>query len=240
MILTQGGGGAGTEVHLDQSLLQIAGLTGTAGPSASNTNPGGSTSAASVPTQLTTNALTFTETQNANEVMEQLKKQRDQDRFCDLILYVQGKEFHAHRNVLAACSPYFGSIFKNDRIMKESLAISCQEPDIFQIFLNYMYTGTVTIDKGNVGELLRLANHFLMVKLKGYCGEYLERFLDAENCISMKEVAERFSMTNLGKLATAFVQNHLADVINHAAMMDLSAKQIETFLTEKVWNLMAC
>jgi kelch-like protein 11 len=76
-----------------------------------------------------------------------------------------------------------------------------------------------------------------MVRLKGYCGEYLERFLNAENCLEMKEIAEKFSMTELAKTAVNFVKNNLGDVINHEMMMDLPMKRIEKFVTEKAWNV---
>ena len=51
------------------------------------------------------------------------------------------------------------------KTVKEQLTINSQDPLVFQCLLSYMYTGTVVIDRGNVTELLRLANKLLIGKL---------------------------------------------------------------------------
>lgn len=40
-------------------------------------------------------------------VMDNLNRQREEGRLCDLSIQVQGQVFRAHRCVLAASSPYF-------------------------------------------------------------------------------------------------------------------------------------
>jgi len=183
---------------------------------------------------LSNNPMNFTENQHGNVVLEKLKAQREQGRFCDVTLYVEGKQFRAHRNVLASCSPYFDSILKMHRTVKERLTVTCQNSDIFQSLLNYMYTGSVVIDKNNVTELLRLANHFLVTKLKGYCAEYLDRYLDITNCLSVREMAEKYNMPALSKAATLFVQVHLNKVILQNEILTCSLPKFEAFLSDKV------
>ena len=72
------------------------------------------------------------------------------------------------------------------------------------------------------------------MKLKGYCAEFLERFLDAENCLHVRKIGERFRIPSLAKAATNFIQTNLGEVINHEIMMELPPKEIENFVTEKV------
>jgi kelch-like protein 11 len=174
------------------------------------------------------------EPQRGIEMIEFFRKQREREKFCDVILHVQGKQFFAHRMVLAAGSAYFDSIFKSKKTMRENLAISCQDPEIFQNFLNYFYTGSITLKKNNVGELIRLSHHFLVGKLKAYCAEFLERYMDVSNCLHVRQIAEKFQLPSLIKAAIEFVQNNLGELINHEIMMDLPPKQIEYFVTEKV------
>ena len=53
-------------------------------------------------------------------------------------------------------------------------------------------SGAITLDKRNVLEVLKLANNFLVTKLKVHCSEYLDRYIDAKNCLAVKELAMRF------------------------------------------------
>lgn len=215
------------------------------------------------PTTPTSSITTYEDSNKSWDMLQFHRKARDQEKYCDAILHVQGRQFLCHRLILAANSPYFDSIFqsrlasaragaasapKNSQyystssksaqvsrtVLMESLIISCTEPDVFALFLNFMYTGGVAIDKSNVAELLRLSNNFMVGKLKEYCAEYLERYLDAENCVQVKEVGERYGIPALVKVATAFVQNNLGAVINHEIMMELLPKQVENFVMDKV------
>lgn len=185
-------------------------------------------------TSMPNNPMNFTENQQGNAILEKLRAQKEQGRFCDIVLYVQGKQFRAHRNVLASCSPYFDSVLKMHKIVKEQLTITCQNSDVFQCLLNYMYTGSVVIDKHNVCELLRLANHFLVAKLKNYCAEYLDRYLDVTNCLSVKEMAEKYNMPALSKHATLYVQIHIHDVMHQEEILSHPLPKIEAFLSDKV------
>ncbi|KAJ8870589.1 hypothetical protein PR048_029612 [Dryococelus australis] len=186
---------------------------------------------------LPNNPMNFTENQHGNAVLEKLKIQKEQGRFCDVTLYVEGKQFKAHRSVLASCSPYFDSVLKMHRTVKERLTIICQNSEIFSCLLNYMYTGSVVIDKNNVAELLRLSNHFLVNKLKSYCAEYLDRYLDVTNCLSVREMAEKYNMPALSKAATVFVQVHVNKVTQQDELLNNSFTKIESFLSEKSWSI---
>jgi hypothetical protein len=62
----------------------------------------------------------------------------------------------------------------------------------------------------------------------------LERFIDVENCIQVKEVGDKYGIPSLVKCATTFVQMNLVQLINHEIMMELLPKQVEGFVLDKV------
>ncbi|XP_063603895.1 uncharacterized protein LOC134779658 [Penaeus indicus] len=186
---------------------------------------------------LPNNAMTFTENQHGTAVLEKLRSQRELVRCCDVILHVASKQFQAHRCVLAACSPYFDSIFKASKTVKEQLNISSQDPEVFQCLLTYMYTGTVVVDKTNVAELLRLANKLLIAKLKEHCAEYLDRYLDAANCLTVRDMATKFNLESLEKTTGGFISSNLSDIIEGEEVLELSHTQLEDFLRCPSWAL---
>lgn len=188
-------------------------------------------------TALPNNPMNFTENQHGNVILEKLRMQKDSGRFCDVTLYVEGKQFRAHRNVLASCSPYFNSILKMQRIVKEHLTITCKSSEVFQCLLNYMYTGSVVIDKENVCELVRLSNHFLVPKLKDYCSEYLERYLEVSNCVSVKEMADKYSMPSLLKCCSIFIKNNIEDVMKQTELLESPISLVEAFLSDDAWTV---
>ncbi|CAB4054823.1 unnamed protein product [Lepeophtheirus salmonis] len=115
---------------------------------------------------------------------EKLRIQREQGRFCDVTLSIQGRTFPAHRCVLASCSPWFDTNLKVYKTTKETVEVTqCKNYEIFHQLLTYCYTGQIIVDKNNVPELLHLSNYYAIFKLKSYCSEYLERNLNSRNCV---------------------------------------------------------
>lgn len=184
-----------------------------------------------------TNPMNFTENQHGNIILDKLRMQRESGKFCDVILYVENKKFHVHRNILSSFSPYFESIFQSQKTVKEKFNITCQRSDIFQCFINYMYMGTIVIDKNNVAEMFKLAHRLEVAKLKLYCAEYLERYLDLNNCLVVKDMADQYNMPLLSKLTITFIQNHLNEVLNHTEILELPVDKLAAFLSDKVGNI---
>ena len=80
---------------------------------------------------------------HALSVLKSLQKLRESSQFCDVQLCVDSKVFPAHRNVLAASSPYFNAMLCGSLAegSKSSISIYGIPADVFSKLIDYIYTG---------------------------------------------------------------------------------------------------
>lgn len=87
----------------------------------------------------------------------------DEGQLTDIVVEVDhGKTFSCHRNVLAAISPYFRSMFTSgltDSTQKEVRIIGV-EAESMDLVLNYAYTSRVVLTEANVQALFTTASIF--------------------------------------------------------------------------------
>lgn len=84
----------------------------------------------------------------------------DSGTFSDVTLCTRGREFKAHKAILAARSPVFGAMFEHE--MEESrkgrVEISDIDPDVFHEMLKFVYTGSTPQLQGMADDLLAAAD----------------------------------------------------------------------------------
>jgi speckle-type POZ protein len=111
----------------------------------------------------------------------------DDMQFSDVNFNIGGREFPAHKNILAARSKYFAAMFKHP--MKEQstnqVKIDDIEPEVFDQLLRFIYTGRVPLDKLETmaAGLFIAADKYLMDELKMKCENYLLSQMSPDNCV---------------------------------------------------------
>ncbi|XP_048366095.1 zinc finger and BTB domain-containing protein 49 [Sphaerodactylus townsendi] len=108
-------------------------------------------------------------------LLQQLHEQRIQGLLCDCMLVVKGVCFKAHKNVLAAFSQYFRTLFQNS---------SGQKNDVFQLdiknvggigqILDYMYTSHLDLNQDNVKALLDIAQYLQVQNVLNVCRSFIK------------------------------------------------------------------
>lgn len=79
---------------------------------------------------------------------------------------VADRKFSAHRQVLAARSSVFAKMFECDMLEKKNRKTEIKEidPKIFELLLQFMYTGQVTVEDNDTW--MKVFIHFFIFKRK--------------------------------------------------------------------------
>src|SRR6218665_2902754 len=164
-------------------------------------------------------------------VLDRLGLQRELKNFCDVVLHADDHKYPAHRNVLAASSPYLEASLTRKNQSTEHLTVNCGNHCVFEAVLNYMYSGKITIDKESVTEVLRLANFLAIAKLKEHCAEYLQQGLSTSSCFHIRDLADSNGLSVLSKTVEAFIFAHVVEIISHDEVLELSESKLAFLLS---------
>ncbi|XP_072028079.1 uncharacterized protein [Amphiura filiformis] len=152
-----------------------------------------------------------TRSQKAFNVFDELQKNR---QLCDVTLKADGQEFPAHRNILAACSPYFRALFTNgmNETKEATVQIPEVDPQLFSLLLDYAYTREVKVTSENVEKILPLADQFNVPGLVDMCCQFLTEHLTSDNSIGIWRFARSYFCFRLQESAFRFVLIHFESI----------------------------
>ncbi|XP_054165034.1 TD and POZ domain-containing protein 3-like [Oppia nitens] len=113
---------------------------------------------------------------------------------CRLIVGKENKEFFVSKFVLSSQSEVFQKMFTTDCLEKTTneVVIDDIDSDVFEIFLQYLYTGECDqLDKW-YKKLLIVANKYLVASLKTICLNRYYMKINGENAIETLKLFEDF------------------------------------------------
>ncbi|ROL53572.1 Zinc finger and BTB domain-containing protein 49 [Anabarilius grahami] len=119
-------------------------------------------------------------------VLQQLQEQRIQGLLCDCMLVVKGVCFKAHKNVLAAFSAYFRSLFQNSPAQKNDVFhLAIQDVGGIGQVLDYMYTSHLELNQDNVHTLMEIAQSLQVLNILNMCHAFLKPCVSSDACFSL-------------------------------------------------------
>ena len=148
---------------------------------------------------------------------------------CDVTLVVEGREFRAHRNVLAASSPYFRNMFTSDMREKteSKVTIEALTSSVMEDLLSYIYTGAVEIgEESHARDLLTAADYLMVPRLNKMAGDFLLKNLSVSTCISVHQLAAATRNKKLREGAQNFVSKNFVLVAKSKEFMNLRADEV--------------
>ena len=149
---------------------------------------------------------------HAKNMLLEMYKYYQENKFCDVTLVVGGNEINTHRLVLGSCSSYFSHLFNNNwkDSEQESCTITEFDEETMKCILDFAYTGNLDVNPSNVLGVLTAADFFQLVELdfiKKSVGDYLTANVNKDNCATMIVITEQFQVQAQDTLAKYAAEN---------------------------------
>ena len=174
--------------------------------------------------------MTADHSQHCVQLTDRLEILRNNERFCDVIVEVKGKEFKVHKAVLAAASPFFLTLLESN--MRESnehlIKVELEEAtaSIMEDVLKYVYTGNVSVTEESAHNLIATADYLLLPGLKSLGCDFLKGILATENCVFNYYFAERYQCMNLMEECRELIKSNFSALMETDDFLNLDAKQV--------------
>ncbi|XP_065209109.1 speckle-type POZ protein B-like [Planococcus citri] len=146
-----------------------------------------------------------------------LERIRIDEDFSDVTISVNGKNYPAHKVILAAHSSVFKVMFKNDmqESQKNYIIITDMEQETFEEMLHYIYTGEMRKLDEWAFELLPVANKYDLKELKIACEELLLSKISADNVGKILVLADMHNAEELKANALRFIKENYSNCGNY-------------------------
>ncbi|OQR77072.1 actin-binding protein IPP-like [Tropilaelaps mercedesae] len=175
----------------------------------------------------------FISKNHAVRQFESLDRLRQENRFCDINIVVQGKRFPAHWVVLAAASPYFEAMYRMNLMETQTNVATLHEienPEVFQIILDFIYKGDIEVREENCQFLLAAANMLQLPEVVGFCCTFLSKHLHPSNCVGIFRFAELHACTNLKLDAKRLIECKFTEVMKEDEFLHIPQTTLQAFL----------
>lgn len=133
----------------------------------------------------------------------------EDNSFADVSLLVDGKNFKAHKCILANSSPVFAAMFTHptkDNICNK-IEIEGIEHHVFREMLRFAYTGAVHEIENMADSLLVVADKYSLEGLRTICEETLVKNLTPINAVAYLELADLYNAPYLKQQILNFLVN---------------------------------
>ncbi|KAH8392454.1 hypothetical protein KR215_008912, partial [Drosophila sulfurigaster] len=165
--------------------------------------------------------------QHTSRSFDAMNEMRKQKQLCDVILVADDVEIHAHRMVLASCSPYFYAMFTSfEESRKTRITLQSVDARALELLIDYVYTSNVEVNEDNVQVLLTAANLLQLTDVRDACCDFLQTQLDASNCLGIREFADLHGCVELLNYAETYIEQHFNEVIQFDEFLNLTHEQV--------------
>ncbi|CAG9819221.1 unnamed protein product [Phaedon cochleariae] len=181
----------------------------------------------------------FTILDYLKDAMKAMDMMQSHQMLTDVVLEVGKEQFHAHKVVLAAASPYFKAMFTGGLRECDMRRIKLQGVSATAMarLIRFMYSGNIDVDEHVVCQLLPAATMLQVVHVIKACCDFLERQLDPSNAIGIANFAEQHGCAELCKKANQYIERHFSQISQEEEFLQLGTCQLVNLIKKDELNV---
>ena len=178
--------------------------------------------------------MEYAEREHPRRVFDYLNKMRHKGDLCDVTLIASSREIHSHRVILAACSPYFESMFIGEFSEPdgEPIVIEEVEDDALEALVNFAYTSRIRITDRNIYLIFAAADLLQFSGVRSTCFKFFKQQMNKSNCIRTWLFGEGHNCTELLDAALKYIECNFLDVVRGREFLDLDRADVVAKLLE--------
>ena len=158
-----------------------------------------------------------------NKVIADIKDLFVSKKNTDVTIQVKEETFSAHRCILAARSSVFAAMFRSDMTEKETGFIDVPDcdPEAFNHFLMYLYSGEINYGKCNFFHLYKIADKYDMPELKQVCVDSIIKCLSVEKFCETYVFGDAFDEKEIITFAQNFFIENFEKIVSSGVLLSL-------------------
>ena len=169
-----------------------------------------------------------------NDILQVLNSMREHRELCDVSLMAENNEIHAHRAILAACSPYFRAMFLSGfaEAKEDKVTLQGVSPAALQQVVDYFYTSELKLETENVEDIIRVAILLRLETIVDHCETFLRRNMSPFNCLGLQSFATLFNLESLSQHAARFTLWHFETVYEEEEFLEMPYGQLKSLIED--------
>lgn len=188
-----------------------------------------------------------------NSLLDGFNTLRSSNLLCDVTLIAGSTRFPVHRSLLAACSPYFRSMFTQDidsghigrmegtkyTWFSESIELRGISSTGLKHIVEFMYSGKLPINMHSVQDILAVARHMQIQTVLDFCMEFLISAINVNTCVDIIHIAEIFNLPPLEEKAYKYMLDRFPDFIKSSQLQKLTFENMSYLLDSNELKVMS-
>ena len=146
--------------------------------------------------------------------------------FSDVQLIIGDKCFYVHKIILASQSPFFRTLFSNNRSTTVPLNESPLTSKVMEDVLEFMYFQKVVITPENAYDLCVASGVLQLNNLLKATEHYLNNHISNSNVISLFKLSNELDLEWLKMSSKDFIRENMKDLFKDNSLEELSCKEI--------------